>query len=62
MPTYRSALDNGIERLLHYQKYRPEFLENTVKHGIVRFSRASEFNNPWDCKPSFFVPDNEREL
>ena len=61
-PAYRSALDNGIERLFHYQKYRSEFLENTVKNGVVRFSRASEFNDPWDCKPSFFVPDDGREL
>jgi hypothetical protein len=62
MPTYRSALDNGIERLFHYQKYRSEFLEATIKQGIVRFGRASEFNDPWDCKPSFHLPDDECEL
>jgi Protein of unknown function (DUF2971) len=62
MPTYRSALDNGIERLFHYQKYRSEFLEATIKQGIVRFGRASEFNDPWDCKPSFHVPEDECEL
>src|SRR5262245_50461147 len=62
MPRYRTALDNKIDRLFHYQKYRLEFLENTIRHGLVRFGRASGFNDPWDCKPSFFVPENDREI
>jgi Protein of unknown function (DUF2971) len=62
MPRYRSALDNGVERLFHYQKYRRDFLENTIKNGVVRFGRASEFNDPWDCKPSFHVPEDQSEL
>jgi hypothetical protein len=62
MPKYRSALDNGLVRLFHYQKYKADFLENTIKHGVVRFGRPSEFNDPWDCKPSFYVPEEECEL
>jgi hypothetical protein len=62
MSKYRTALDNGIERLFHYQSYKTEFLENTIVHGIVRFARASEFNDPWDCKPSFHVPDDKDRL
>jgi len=61
MPRYRTALDNRIDRLFHYQPYRLEFLENTIRHGLVRFARASEFNDPWDCKPSFFVPEDDRD-
>jgi hypothetical protein len=59
MPRYRSALDNGVVRLFHYQSYRLEFLENTIRNGVVGFGRASEFNDPWDCKPSFHVPEDE---
>jgi hypothetical protein len=59
MPGHRSALDNGIARLFHYQRYRRDFLENTIKRGVVRFARASEFNDPWDCRPSFYVPEDE---
>jgi hypothetical protein len=62
MPRYRTALDNGIERLFHYPRYSRHFLENTIKHGVVRFGRASEFNDPWDCKPSFHVPEDEDGL
>lgn len=57
-PRYRSALDNGLDRLFHYQTYNFEYLENTINKHIIRFSRASGFNDPWDCKPSFFVPDD----
>jgi hypothetical protein len=42
MPRYRTALDNKIDRLFHYQAYRFEFLESTIRHGLVRFARASE--------------------
>jgi hypothetical protein len=62
MRRYRTALDNGIDRLFHYQPYKLKFIENTIKRGIVRFARASEFNDPWDCKPSFHVPDDKRKL
>jgi hypothetical protein len=62
MAEHRSALDNVIDRLFHYQSYKPEFLENTIRNGLVRFARASEFNDPWDCKPSFFVPDDAGEV
>jgi hypothetical protein len=62
MPRYRSALDNGIQRLFHYQKYTPDFLDNTIKNGVVRFGQASKFNDPWDCKPSFHVPEDQSEL
>jgi hypothetical protein len=59
---YRSALDNGLKRLFHYQRLNHEHLQNTLQCGIVRFGRASEFNDPWDCKPSSYVPDDPAEL
>jgi hypothetical protein len=62
LPPYRSALENGVKRLFHYQLYRLKYLENTIRRRIIRFSRASYFNDPWDCKPSFFVPDDRAGL
>ena len=62
MPTLRSALQNGLRRLYHYQPYRFDHLENTMRHSIIRFSRARNFNDPWDCKPSFNVPVDRAEL
>jgi hypothetical protein len=62
LPRFRSALENGLERLFHYQPYRFEHLENTIWRRLIRFSRASAFNDPWDCKPSFFVPEDRGEL
>src|SRR5262249_12069463 len=62
MPKYPSALDNGVDRLFHYQPYNLDYLKNTILHGIVRFARASEFNDPWDCKPSFHVPQDAAEI
>jgi Protein of unknown function (DUF2971) len=62
LPKFRDALENGLERLFHYQSYKRENLENTIRQRVIRFSRASGFNDPWDCKPSFFVPEDRREL
>src|SRR5215510_711247 len=50
---YRSALDNGVDRLYHYQRFDEEHLENTIVRDLVRFTRPSSFNDPWDCKPVF---------
>jgi hypothetical protein len=62
MPEFRSALENGLTRLFHYQRYNHDHLENTLRRRLIRFSRASGFNDPWDCKPSFSVPDAPQEL
>lgn len=62
LPKFRSALENGIERLFHYQPYKFEYLENTIRRRLIRFSRASGFNDPWDCKPSFSVPEERNEI
>ncbi len=56
MPAFRTALENGLSSLFHYQRYNVDHLRGTVERRLVRFGRASEFNDPWDCKPQFFVP------
>lgn len=62
MPTFRSALENGLDSLFHYQHYSADYLRNTVERRLIRFARASEFNDPWDCKPEFFVPEDPERL
>ena len=62
MPEFRSALENGLLRLFHYQAYNRVYMENTIRHRLIRFGRASSFNDPWDCKPSFHVPDDRAKL
>jgi Protein of unknown function (DUF2971) len=63
VPIFRSALENGLNSLFHYQRYNAGYLRNTVERRIIRFGRASEFNDPWDCKPEFFVPvDDPKRL
>jgi hypothetical protein len=58
-PGYRTALDNGVDRLYHYQKFNAGHLENTLSNSVVRFSRPSDFNDPWDCEPVFSVPEDK---
>lgn len=58
MAIFRSALENGLGSLFHYQRYNVDHLRNTVERRLVRFGRASGFNDPWDCKPEFFVPED----
>jgi hypothetical protein len=65
MTQHRSALDNGIDRLFHYQRYNGEHLKATLQNRLIRFAPPGEFNDPWDCKPLFHVPEDEegvREL
>ena len=62
MPAYRNALENGLTRLFHYQPYNLDYLTNTIRDRLIRFGRASNFNDPWDCRPSFFVPDDPAEV
>ena len=62
MPKFRSALENGLTRLFHYQPFNRGYLEDTIKCRLIRFSHASAFNDPWDCKPSFYVPEDRAEL
>jgi Protein of unknown function (DUF2971) len=63
MPRYRTALENGVNRLYHYQRFDATHLANTIVNGVVRFTRPGDFNDPWDCQPVFSVPKerNERE-
>jgi hypothetical protein len=54
----RTALDNRLSRLYHYQVFHEEHLTNTLERGIVKFANPNSFNDPWDCKPTFCVPED----
>ena len=60
-PPHRTAFDNGVDRLYHYQKFVAAHLENTLVNGVVRFARPGSFNDPWDCKPVFSIPQDRKE-
>ncbi len=57
----RTALDNRVGRLYHYQSFNQEHLANTLERGVIRFADPSSINDPWDCKPTFSVPETPAE-
>jgi hypothetical protein len=57
-PMIRTALDNRVSHLYHYQVCHEEHLTNTLERGIVKFANPNSFNDPWDCKPTFCVPED----
>lgn len=57
----RTALDNGVRHLYHYQPFKEEYLANTLERGVVRFADPSSINDPWDCKPVFSLPETSVE-
>jgi hypothetical protein len=47
------AVDKGIKKLYHYDKFCPKYLADTLAMQRVHFSNPSNFNDPWDCYPCF---------
>jgi hypothetical protein len=50
---HRTALDNGIPVLYHYEKFNPKHLETTLREKIIHCSNPANLNDPWDCRPAF---------
>lgn len=50
---HRSALQNGIPTLYHYEKFDPDYLATTLHKNIIHCSHPKNLNDPWDCKPVF---------
>lgn len=42
----------GIKTLYHYQAYKQEWLEQTIIDSKIYFSNPSNFNDPWDFRPT----------
>ncbi len=52
MPLVR-AIDEGIKKLYHYDRFCPKHLADTLSRQRVHVSNPSNFNDPWDCYPCF---------
>lgn len=48
-----NAYVDGIGRLYHYEKFCPEYLIALLRDQRVHCSNPANFNDPWDCRPSF---------
>ena len=59
-PPYETVIDTRVTRLYRYQPFVEQHLESTL-NGALRFSNPQAFNDPWDCKPWFYVPDDHAE-
>jgi len=49
-------------RLYRYVPLNTDRLCNFVQTGTLRFSDPAKFNDPWDCRPLFDAPPDDREL
>lgn len=47
------TLQSGAGTLYHYQPPKLEWLERTLVEGVIHCSKPMDFNDPWDCRPSF---------
>ncbi len=54
-PSYETAFDRRVARLYRYERFTETYLQDTLQ-GTIHFSKPSDFNDPWDCKPSFSIP------
>src|ERR1700730_10178787 len=50
---FKTAGTFRINHLYHYQSFNAEFLREVIVDGVIHFSRPSDFNDPWDCRPWF---------
>src|SRR6266850_1321041 len=49
--TLRTAVALGHRRLYHYQNFNANYLREVIIDGVIHFSKPSDFNDPWDCRP-----------
>jgi hypothetical protein len=53
----KTAAQNGIRYLYHWEKFVPEYIDQTLRTNRIHFSNPSKFNDPWDCKPFYDTSD-----
>ena len=49
----KSAETEGLDRLYHYQPFDLDRLRPIICDRQIYFSKPTDFNDPWDCKPYF---------
>jgi hypothetical protein len=53
MSGLQTAATLGLEHLYHYQSFNLDYLREVIVGGVIHFSKPSDFNDPWDCRPWF---------
>lgn len=43
----------GVKQLYHYQPANIDWLRRTISENTVHCPSSQDFNDPWDCRPSF---------
>jgi hypothetical protein len=51
--TYRTAFQDGLPALYHYEKFNAGHLATTLRDKIIHCAKSASLNDPWDCKPAF---------
>ncbi len=49
----RTARQEGIQKLYHYQGFDPDHLRDALINNRVRCSNPEHLNDPWDCRVYF---------
>src|SRR4051812_47367201 len=49
----RTARQEGIQKLYHYQGFDPDHLKDILINNRVRCSNPDRLNDPWDCRVYF---------
>jgi hypothetical protein len=49
----RTAIQEGVAKLYHYQASQLEYLKDTLSNNRVHLSNPQNVNDPWDCQPCF---------
>lgn len=49
----KTVAQTNIEYLYHYQRFEKEYIEDLILNSRIKFSNPRDFNDPWDCRPSF---------
>jgi len=56
-------LSQGVEKLYRYfafDKANPRYVSDLLASGLLYFSKPSQFNDPFECKPNWRYPSDVR--
>jgi hypothetical protein len=53
----QNARDMNITRLYHYQRFNADWIRQILFDRKIHFSNPKDFNDPWDCRPYFRIPE-----
>jgi Protein of unknown function (DUF2971) len=53
-----AQMQNMPKSLYHYKIFDRDHLESLVLRNVIKFKMPKLFNDPWDCRPYFYFPDD----